>query len=527
MKIDFKRKLAVLAIAGAGLGWAVSATAVPFNFATSAEVSSMDPYAVNGSFTLSILGNIYEPLVGRDQNLKMVPGLATSWSNTAPTVWRFNLRKNVVFHDGTPFTADDVVFSLARARSDGSGLKNVVASVKEIKKIDDHTVDFITHAPTLILPDSLTHWFIMSKVWSEKNGATESVDLKQKKENAATLQANGTGPFMLKSRRPDVATEFAPNLKWWDKPAHNLTEVKMIPIENSATRVAALISGEVDMVSPVPLQDVPRVKSDKNLSYLERSSLMTISLVMDQIHDELPLSNIKGKNPLKDARVRQAIFRAIDINAIQKKIMRGSSTPSNLTIAPMIHGYPADLAKRPPYDLALGKKLMAEAGYPNGFEMALACPTGHYINDEAICQAVSAMLAKIDIKLNVLSEPKTMWMSRFVTGKFSMSIFGDYPDSQDAYQSLYSTYATRLKSGQGSFNVTVLDPKLDELTTKIGVEMNEKIRNNLIHDAFKIAVDEMLYIPLHQQAVSWGMKKNVQMTQTADGAINLKWVVVK
>ncbi len=525
--MNFRKKITALALASAGFCLAASVAAAPFNFATNAEVVSMDPYALNGSFTLSILGNIYEPLVGRGQKLELAPALATSWSNPAPTVWRFNLRKNVVFHDGSPFTADDVLFSVARVRSEGSQLKSVLAKVKEVKKVDEYTVDFITYTPTLTLPDSLTHWFIMSKVWSEKNGATEAVDLKNKKENAATLQANGTGPFMLKSRRPDVATEFTPNLKWWDKPLHNLTEVKLTPIENSATRVAALISGDVDMVAPVSLQDIARIKADKELKYIESPSLTTVYLAMDQLREALPLSSVAGKNPLKDKRVRQAIFRAIDIDTIQKKIMRGSATPSNLVFAPAVNGYPADLNKRPPYDPAAAKRLLAEAGYADGFEMTLACPSNHYINDDAICQAVSAMLAKVKIKLNVIIESKTLWISRIMGGKYSMYIMGDYPDSQDAFQVLNVSYATAGANGQGSFNYTVSNKQIDDLTAKIGVETNAGVRNGLIHQAFKVANDEMLYIPLHQQAVSWAMKKKVQMIQPADGSINLKWVVVK
>ncbi len=203
----------------------------------------MDPYALNESLQLSLMGNVYEPLVGRGKKLELIPVLATSWKQTAPTVWRFTLRKGVKFHDGTPFTADDVIFSYERAKSDGSDMKTYVGPIKEIKKIDDLTVDIITAEPFPILPDTINVWYMMSKSWCEKNNATAPVDVRKGKENAATLHANGTGPFMIKSREPGVRTVFIANPNYWTKVESNVTEAVFTPIGNAATRVAALISG--------------------------------------------------------------------------------------------------------------------------------------------------------------------------------------------------------------------------------------------------------------------------------------------
>src|SRR5215470_18502389 len=206
--ICFKRLFVAVILAGA-LG-ATSADAVTFKFADQGDVTSMDPQALNETLQLQITGNMYEPLVGRGKKLELVPLLAASWKQTAPTVWRFNLRQGVKFHDGSPFTADDVLFSYERSKADGSDMKTKIGSLKEIKKVDDYTVEFVTNTPFPILPDTLTTWYIMSKTWCEKNNSMEPVDVPKGKENAATLRVNGSGPFMLKSREPGIRTVMVP-----------------------------------------------------------------------------------------------------------------------------------------------------------------------------------------------------------------------------------------------------------------------------------------------------------------------------
>jgi peptide/nickel transport system substrate-binding protein len=237
------------------------AQAKTFRYADQGDVLSMDPYMFNEAVLLSVDGNMYEPLVNLSKKLELEPGLATEWKQTSPTVWRFKLR-NAKFHDGTPFTADDVIFSFKRARSDGSDVKTKVAQFKEIRKVDDHSVDIVTEQPFPILPRAITTWYMMSKAWCEKNNAAQPVDVRKGTENYASNHANGTGPFMLKAREPGVRTVLVPNPNWWGKAEHNVTEAIFTPIANAATRVAALISGEIDMMQPVPLQDIPRIESN-------------------------------------------------------------------------------------------------------------------------------------------------------------------------------------------------------------------------------------------------------------------------
>ncbi len=247
-----------------GLGHAAT-----LRVANQGDAQSMDPHSLNESLQLSFTGNIYEPLVGRDKKLGLTPALATKWSATSPTVWRFELRKNVKFHDGAPFTADDVVFTFQRAAGDGSDMKGYTSAIKEVRKVNDFTVDIETTSPFPILPDVISLVWIMNKKWCEDNKAEKPVDRRKGVENAASFRANGTGPYRLKERQPSTRTVLVRNFTYWDKVEGNADEVIFTPIGNDATRVAALLSGEIDVMEPVPLQDVERLKSNANLKVLQ------------------------------------------------------------------------------------------------------------------------------------------------------------------------------------------------------------------------------------------------------------------
>ncbi len=518
-------------LAGALVACAVGAScafAATYRFADQGDAVSMDPHSLNESLQLSLTGNVFEPLVGRGKKLELVPLLATSWKQTAPTVWRFNLRQNVKFHDGTPFTADDVVFSYERSKTEGSDMKTKMGPLKEVRKIDDHTVDFVTNEPFPILPDTLNTWYIMSKTWCEKNNSTTPVDVRKGKENAATLRANGTGPYTVKTREPGVRTVFALNPGYWDKVEGNVTEAVFTPIKNDATRVAALVSGDIDMMEPVPLQDMEKLKAAPNLKVLQGPELRTIFLGMDQARDELLFSNVKGKNPFKDKRVRQAFYQAIDIEAIKTQIMRGAATPTNLMIAPGVKGFVPEMNKRLPYDTAAAKKLLADAGYPDGFEVGMNCPNDRYVNDGPICQAVAAMLARIGVKINLMAETKVTYFPKILSRNTSFYMLGWTPDSYDAQNAIYALLMTPAPSGQGLFNLgSYSNKRVDELGAQIASELDEKKRNAMIAELFKIHGDDFGTLPLHQQALAWGMKKNLELVQLADNTNQLKWTTVK
>ena len=507
---------------------ALPAHAQTFKFANQGDALSMDPHSLNESLQLSITGNVYEPLIGRGKKLEVVPALATDWKQTSPTVWRFNLRKNVKFHDGTPFTADDVIFSYDRSRGDGSDVKSKVGSIKEIRKVDDHTIDVVTNEPFPTLPDVITDWYIMSKKWCEDNRAVQPVDKRKGTENTASFRANGTGPYRLRSRDPNVRTTFQRNLSYWDKIEGNVQEVIFTPIGNASTRVAALLSGEVDMMEPVPVQDIARIQGNPNYKVMQGPELRTIFLGMDQSRNELLSSSVKGKNPFKDKRVRQAFYQAIDINAIQKAVMRGASAPAGLMIAPGITGYAPELNKRLPYDPEAAKKLLADAGYSNGFEVGMNCPNDRYVNDEEICKAVTTMLAKVGIKVNLSAETKGTYFPKILSRNTSFYLLGWTPSSYDSHNPLFTVMATPGAGGQGQFNLgSYSNAKVDELTRAIGTETDLKKRNAMIAEAMKIHQDDVGHIPLHQQALAWAMKKTVDLVQLADNYMPLKWVSVK
>ena len=517
-------------VATLSLGLALAAfhaDAKTFRYAYRIDPASLDPHALAETFTLSWLGQIYEPLVGRGKNLELVPALAEKWEQPNPTTWRFHLRPNVKFHGGEPFTADDVVFSVKRMKAEGSDMAYTVASVTEVKKIDDLTVDFIMATPNPILPMQTTSTYMMSKAWAEKNNAAMPASIKNKQENFATSNANGTGPFMIKERQVGVKTVFVPNPAWWGTREDNLTEVDFTPIQSDATRVAALLSGEVDMVYPVPQQDAARINGTGKHQLLTGFELRTIFVNMDQSRDELLESSVKGKNPFKDKRVRQALYQAIDMEAIKSRIMGGTSHIAGTMVAPGINGYDAQLDVRLPFDPEASKKLLAEAGYPTGFEIGMDCPNDRYVNDEKICQAIVGMLARIGIKVNLLAQTRTKYFEKILSRNTTLSILGWQPLSYDAHSTLQDVINTP-KDKIGTYNVgSFSNKRIDELTDLIEKEIDPAKRQALISEALTIHKDEIGHIPLHQAGLAWGVRKGVSVHLRNDDSLELKWVKVE
>ena len=507
---------------------AAPAQAKTFKYAFQGDLNALDPYTLNESFTLGALGNVMEGLTKRDKNLKIIPGLAEKWEMVDPLKWRFTLRKGVKFHDGSSFTADDVVFSLERLRSPASQVKTRAPADMTAVKVDDHTVDFVLKSPNPILHAEWDTWYMFSKTWAEANGAAQAQAASATSLNPFALKANGTGPFTIESHQPGVKTVFKPNPNWWGKPEHNLTEVIFTTIKSDATRVAALLSGEIDMMDPVPPQDVERIKANPGTDVLIGPELRTIFLNMDQMRDELLYSNVKGKNPFKDARVRKAFYQAIDIETIKTKVMRGMSVPSALLISPLLYARAGEF-KRHPYDVEAAKKLLTEAGYPQGFEVAMDCPNDRYVNDESICQAVTAMLARIGVKVTLNAMPKAKYFEKAgPTKKYdsSFNMLGWTPGSSDAWNVITNISGCRDAEGKGGpFNYGgYCNKDVDALAAKIIVESDIPKRDEMIAQAFKIIHDEAGLLPLHQQSLAWGISKKVKIAQRADNQILLYWV---
>ena len=521
-----KLRSTVLSALVALLTAAAPAQANTLQLAFQGDLNALDPYALNEAFTLGVMGNVYEALTARDNDMKIVPGLAERWEVVDPLKWRFHLRRGVKFHNGEAFTADDVVFSLDRMRTPGSQIKTRAPADMKAIKVDDHTVDFVTTQPNPILHAEWNTWYIFSKSWAEANGATKAQSASATSLDPFALKANGTGPFIIQSHEPGIKTVFKPNPNYWGKTQHNLDEVILNTIKQGATRVAALLSGGVDVIDPVPLQDQERVNASGRAKVVAGPELRAIFLNMDIMRDELLYSSVKGRNPFKDVRVRKAFYQAIDIETIKTKVMRGNSVPSALPIAASLFSRTAEF-KRWPYDVDAAKALMAQAGFAEGFDLTMDCPNDRYVNDEAICQAVAAMLAKIGVKITLQATPKAKYFEKVSAPNFdtSFSMLGWTAGGLDSLNVLVNVIGCRDAKGTGgSFNIGgYCNPKITELTGKIRSETDLSKRDDNIAEAYRIAHEEVALLPLHQQSLSWGLATNVNLPQRADGFFLFKF----
>ncbi|MEM6847952.1 MAG: ABC transporter substrate-binding protein [Pseudomonadota bacterium] len=498
-----------------------------FKFAFQGELRALDPYSLNETFTLGILGNVYEGLTKRDGNLQIIPGLAESWEVVNDTTWRFKLRQGVKFHNGNDLTADDVVFSANRVRSEGSDLTTRIPADAEFVAIDDHTVEVRLSAPNPILHFEWDTWAIMDKEWTEANDSVAVTSASDETASYAALNANGTGPFTIDSHEVGVKTIFKSNDAWWnaaDK-AYNISAVEFTPIGSDATRVAALLSGELDLVYPIPTQDIPRVNSNDGTEALTGPELRTIFLGFDQKRDELLYSSVEGKNPFKDVRVRKAFYHAINIEAIKSLIMRDLSTPASLLISPALFGLAGDFS-RLEYNPDGAKALLEEAGYGDGFSVGMDCPNDRYVNDEQICQAIVGMLAQVGITVDLNAQPKSQYFAKVLqSGGYDTSFYllGWTPGSFDSYNILVNLHGCRDDAGAGGpFNLGgYCNPDVDALAAKVLVENDPDTRSDLIKQAYTITTDEVAHIPLHQQGLAWGKASDIDVVQRADNVLML------
>jgi peptide/nickel transport system substrate-binding protein len=488
----------------------LSANAANLRWAAQNDVLTLDPHSQNHQTTTTMLQHTYEGLTRYTRDYKIEAGLATAWKEMSPTQYRFNLRKGVKFHDGSDFTADDVVFSFQRIRQPQGTMQIYVAGVAEVRKIDDFTVDFILSGPTPLLLRGLVDFRIMSKSWSEKNRSQNIQDYAKKEETFASRNTNGTGPYILKTWEPDKRVVFEQFKGWWGKLEGNVTEMTYTPIKSDATRISALLAGDVDLVTEVPVQDVERLRKEGKVRVQDGHEVRTIFLGMDQHNNELKYSSIKGANPFKDVRVRRALNMAVDREAIKRVTMRGLSIPAGIMVAPGVHGYSKALDIVPKYDPAGAKKLLAEAGYPNGIDFTLDCPNNRYVNDERVCQAVVAMWAKAGINAKLNAIPFSTFIPKIQNFDSSMYMLGWGVVTLDALYTLQSLVRTKTTGADGSFNLgRVSDAKLDTTIDALKIATDPKARDALLKEALETTRDQAYYVPLHHQLRPWAMKKGV------------------
>ncbi|WP_397533104.1 ABC transporter substrate-binding protein [Roseateles sp.] len=526
--MNHKLKLATLSLA-LGLMAATSAQAVPLRWAAQNDILTMDPHSQNHATTNAILMHAYEGLTRYSSKYEVEPALATKWTYINPTQVRFELRKGVKFHDGSAFTADDVVFSFGRIKQPQGTMQIYVTGIKEVKKIDSHTIDLILEAPNPILLRNIIDFRIMSKAWAEKNNSVNTQDYKAKEDNFASRNVMGTGAYRITGWQPDQKVSMVQNPEWWDKArASNISEVSYLPIKSDPTRVAALLSGDVDLLTDLPTQDVARLKADPKLKIIEGPEVRTIFFAMDQGSDELKGSSVKGKNPFKDKRVREAMNVAIDREAIKRTIMRGLSIPAAIMVAPGVNGNTPDIDQPIKADVEKAKKLMAEAGYPDGFDVQLNCPNNRYVNDEEVCQAAVSMWAKIGIKARLVATPMAQHSLTFQKFETSLYMLGWGVTTYDAQYALQSLVRTKTTGADGNFNYSkVSDAKIDQLVDAMKTETDVPKRNAMIKEALLRTRDEHLFVPLHHQMRPWAMRANVQTVHRSDDRPEARFTSIK
>jgi len=391
------------------------------------------------------------------------------------------LRSGVTFHNGAAFTAEDVMFSYERAASEESDVRSWFAPVKSVNVVDELTIDFMTNAPNPLFPDSIANFMIMDSEWTTSNEATRP---SKDAENHATRNTNGTGAFMVSSRDPGVKTTLKPFADWWDTMESNITEALFTPIGQSATGMAALLSGEIDFISPIPLQDVPRMKERAGFTVHEGVEARVLMFGFAHQADALKFSDdVTGKNPFQDVRVRQAAYQAVNVDALIDKIMRGNAQPASQLVSDAMKGYSVANADRLDYDPDAAKQLMADAGYADGFSFGLQCPNDRYINDEAICKAAASMFAKVGLNAKLTSMPVRNYWPELREDKFDMYLLG-------------------------------------------WSELDDSKRQAMIDETTAIMQEEVAYIPMYVQPLIWASKDNIELTQRTDNFFILRWVTV-
>jgi peptide/nickel transport system substrate-binding protein len=400
-------------------------------------------------------------------------------------------------------------------------------AVGEPRRVDDLTVEFVLQQFNPVMLDHVGAIQVMSRAWSERHGAAKPLDFKSKEDRHTALNANGTGPFVLVSRQPDVRTVYRRNPNWWGRHEGNVQEVVYTPIRSDATRTAALISGEVDFVLDPAPQDLARLRATPATQVIEGMENRAIFIGMDQGRDELLYSSVKGRNPFKDVRVRRALYIAVDIDAIRTRLMRGQALPTgSITPSPLGTFEDPELERRLPLDVARAKALLAEAGYPNGFDVTLDCPNNRYINDEEICVALAGMWSQIGVRVRVNAMPRAQYFPKMEKLDTSMYMLGWA--ITDAETTLTPIMRSRGAGGVGDYNWgNYRNERLDALAAASSKEADPAKRRELIKAAIREHNEQVHHIPLHRQVIPWAARRNVSVVHRADNWLEWQWITIR
>lgn len=497
------KRLTLLASAILSLGMIATAPAETLKMAYDADPVSMDPQEQLSGGTLQLSHMTFDPLVRWGKDLSFEPRLAEKWERIDENTMRFFLRKGVKFHSGNDMTAKDVLFTFNRLK-ESPDFKGVFASFKEAKIIDDHTIDLVTEKPFPLVLHNATYIFPMDSAFytgKDANGKEKDAIVKAG-DSFASRNISGTGPFTVTSREQGVKVEFARNADYWDKESKgNVSKIVMTPIKEDPTRVAALLSGDVDFIAPVPPNDHARIKASDKVDLITMGGTRIITFQLNQERVEA------FKNP----KVRLAINYAINQQGIVDKIMKGFATAGaqNSPIGYLGH----NAALTPRYDVAKAKELMKEAGFEDGFSVTMWAPNNRYVNDDKIAQAAASMLAKIKIKVDLKTMPKAQYWPEFDKRAADIMMIGWHSDTEDSNNFFeFLTACPDKEKGLGQYNSgNYCNPEADKMMMEANASTDDAKRAEIMQKIEKMLYDDGAFVPLHWQNLAWAAKKSVDI----------------
>ncbi len=485
------------------LSFGTMAGAKTLKLAMDADPVSLDPHVQLSGGMLQYSHMVFDPLVRWTKDMNFEPRLATRWERVDDLTMRFYLRKGVKFHSGNPFTAKDVKWTVERLKV-SQDFKGLFEPFEGVRIVDDYTVDIVTKKPYSLLLNMATYIFPMDSLFytgTDANGQPKDAIVKIG-PSFALMNESGTGRYRVTYREQGVKTVFDAFPEYWDtKSPGNVDKIVLTPIKNDATRVAALLSGDVGFIMPVPPQDYDRIQKSKNSKLVAMSGSRIITVQLNQ----------NRRSEFKDRRVRQAIVYATNNDGIVKKIMKGTATVAGQQAPMGFAGY--DPALVPRYDLNKAKTLMKEAGYEKGFECTMIAPNNRYVNDEKIAEAFAGMLSKINIKVNLKTMPKAQYWDQFDAQVADMQLIGWHPDTEDsANYTEFLLMCPNKETGYGQYNSgNYCNPRVDELVLASQTETDLKKRSAMLQEVEKILYDDAAYVPFHWQNLSWAGQKNVML----------------
>jgi peptide/nickel transport system substrate-binding protein len=469
---------------------------------------TMDPHSRWNAIERPALQQVYETLLDIDSNLAIVPQLALDWKPLDATTWQFGLRPDVTFHDGTPFTAEDVVFSVERARADTSWVKAFVSNIAAVSAVDDHTVQIKTTAPDPLLWMRLSNIAIMSAGWARAHDVRTPANVDGGKETFASRHANGTGPFILEKFEPHSRWVAVRNPGWWGAAEydHNIDRI-VHTYKSDAENVAALLDGEIDLLVAPEYSEVDAIQRGPDLKLVYRPKLFTVFFGFDQRSAELRTANVEGRNPFKDERVRQAIAHAIDMEPALRPVMGELFFPAGMLPAPGVNGYAPELNQPAAYDPERARALLAEAGYPDGFSVSLDCPSEWGDDEIAACKGAADQLDKIGIEVAINFLGSDAMIAK-VENQHESDFFQDSWDMDPDSERLL----TEFFQSQSKFNmVGYTNPRIDELIEKIKVDMVTYARDAYLAEAWQIVTDDVAYLPIRHGVSVFAMREDLEI----------------